>query len=70
MLESWGAQAGEPDALVCQLSKGLEVGFVGFLIAGQFVSVAYYPFMWIQLALMVKLNPRIVHVRAPYSDNL
>ncbi|KZY61022.1 hypothetical protein A3742_02250 [Oleiphilus sp. HI0071] len=26
------------------------VSFVGFLIAGQFVSVVYYPFMWIHLA--------------------
>ena len=38
------------------LSKGVEVGFLGFLVAGQFVSVVYYPFMWIQLALMVSLR--------------
>ena len=35
------------------MSKGLDIGFIGFLIAGQFVSVVYYPFMWIYLALVV-----------------
>jgi hypothetical protein len=25
----------------------------GFLIAGQFVTVTYYPFFWINLAMMV-----------------
>jgi O-antigen ligase len=39
----------------CQLSRGLSVGFLGFLIAGQFVSVVYYPFMWIQLGFVVSL---------------
>ncbi len=38
------------------LSIGLNVGFIGFLIAGQFVSVAYYPFMWINLAFCVALR--------------
>lgn len=38
-----------------QISRGLEAGFIGFLVAGQFVTVAYYPFMWIQLALMTSL---------------
>tara|TARA_B110000908_G_scaffold112398_1_gene131805 strand:- start:4928 stop:6211 length:1284 start_codon:yes stop_codon:yes gene_type:complete len=37
------------------ISKGLSVGFIGFLVAGQFVTVGYYPFMWIQLALIVAL---------------
>ncbi len=38
------------------LSQGLSLGFIGFLIAGQFVSVVYYPFMWITLALSVCLS--------------
>jgi O-antigen ligase len=35
------------------LVSGLNVGTVAFLIAGQFVSVAYYPFIWMNLALSV-----------------
>jgi putative inorganic carbon (HCO3(-)) transporter len=51
-----GKDTGDPDSALCKLSMGLEVGFIGFLVAGQFVSVVYYPFMWIQLALMVCLR--------------
>ncbi|MEM6818395.1 MAG: O-antigen ligase family protein [Pseudomonadota bacterium] len=32
-------------------AKGLMLGFVGFLVGGQFVSIVYYPFMWMHLAL-------------------
>jgi O-antigen ligase len=38
------------------LSKGFDTAFIGFLIAGQFVTVGYYPFMWIHLALVVCLR--------------
>jgi putative inorganic carbon (HCO3(-)) transporter len=38
------------------LSKGLDAGLWGFFIAGQFVTVGYYPFMWINLALAVSLK--------------
>lgn len=38
------------------VSKGMDIGFLGFLIAGQFVSVVYYPFMWIHIAMCVGLK--------------
>ena len=38
------------------MAIGLNVGLVGFFIAGQFVSVVYYPFFWISLALSVALG--------------
>jgi O-antigen ligase len=38
------------------LAKGLVIALWGFLIAGQFVTVSYYPFFWINLALMVALG--------------
>ncbi len=38
------------------LSGGFDAAFCGFLIAGQFVTVGYYPFMWINLALVVALR--------------
>jgi putative inorganic carbon (HCO3(-)) transporter len=34
------------------ISHGYDAAFIGFLIAGQFVTIGYYPFMWIQLALI------------------
>lgn len=43
------------------MSLGLDIGFCGFLLAGQFVSVVYYPFMWIHLALVVALRNVVLH---------
>lgn len=34
------------------IAKGLGIGVLGFVLAGQFVTVAYYPFLWIHLALI------------------
>ena len=33
--------------------KGIKLGVVGFTIAGQFVTVAYYPFLWYAVAMQV-----------------
>lgn len=38
------------------LARGLLVAFWGFLIAGQFVTITYYPFFWMNLALTVALR--------------
>lgn len=32
------------------------LSLLGFVVAGQFVTVTYYPFLWIHLALIVALN--------------
>lgn len=37
------------------VAKGLAVATLGFVIAGQFNTVTYYPFLWINLALTVSL---------------
>ena len=49
------ADQGRRDDWRVPMSKGLAVGFLGFLIAGQFVSIVYYPYMWIHLALCCAL---------------
>jgi putative inorganic carbon (hco3(-)) transporter len=38
------------------IAAGLGMGVFGFLIAGQFVTVGYYPFLWIHLALIACLE--------------
>jgi hypothetical protein len=38
------------------MAKGLNIAMWGFIIAGQFVTVAYYPFPWVNLALTVALG--------------
>jgi len=34
---------------------GLDAGLIGYLVAGFFVTVFYYPFFWIQIAMIVAL---------------
>ena len=38
------------------LAYGLDAGLIGFLVAGSFVTVLYYPFFWFQIAMIVMLN--------------
>lgn len=38
------------------ISFGLDAGLVGFIVAGAFVTVLYYPFFWIQIAMIAMLN--------------
>jgi O-antigen ligase len=38
------------------LTYGLDAGLVGYLVAGTFVTVLYYPFFWIQISIIVALN--------------
>jgi putative inorganic carbon (HCO3(-)) transporter len=42
-------------AFAASVARGLTTATLGFVIAGQFVTVAYYPFLWINLALTVSL---------------
>lgn len=35
------------------VAAGLGYGILGFLMAGQFVTVSYYPFLWVHLAFIV-----------------
>ena len=43
-------------AFLTQLSLGLDAALMGYLISAQFVTVLYYPYLWIDLALVVALH--------------
>lgn len=36
--------------------RGLKIGIIGFVLAGQFVTITYYPFLWIAIALQDSLK--------------
>ncbi len=38
------------------IASGLGYGIFGFVIAGQFVTVTYYPFFWVHLAFLVSFR--------------
>lgn len=59
------------------IMRGLRMGTLGFLIAGQFVTVTYYPFLWMNLALQCAISvacqskpvlPRMNQRRAAIED--
>jgi putative inorganic carbon (hco3(-)) transporter len=45
------------------LAFGLDLGMVGFLTSGTFLSVLYYPHLWILLGLSVALNKCCLNAR-------
>ncbi len=47
-------QDGEPHLKA--IAVGCGYGIFGFLVAGQFVTVSYYPFLWIHLAFIAALE--------------
>jgi O-antigen ligase len=38
------------------LARALNVSLVGYLVAGFFVTVLFYPYFWVNLAMTVSLN--------------
>jgi O-antigen ligase len=55
--------AQQPDAqFLNELALGLDAGMIGYLVSAQFVTVLYYPYLWIDLALVVALH-NTVHRR-------
>lgn len=47
---------GFENKLYYNLSYSLDAGLIGYLVAGCFVTVLYYPFFWIQIAMVVMLH--------------
>lgn len=43
-------------SLTSAIAAGFGYGLMGYTLAGQFVTVAYYPFLWIGLAFLVALS--------------
>lgn len=41
---------------IYNMAMGLDYALVGFLVAGFFVSVLYYPYFWVNMAMTVSLN--------------
>lgn len=49
MLRAGAAARGRGDPFVENITKGMNLALIGYVIAGQFVTVAYYPYLWIHL---------------------
>jgi putative inorganic carbon (HCO3(-)) transporter len=49
-------QLGEQGRFLREISYGLDAGVIGFIVAGFFMAVAFYPFAWVQLGLAGALH--------------
>jgi len=54
-------------AFLRQIALGLDAGMIGYLVSAQFVTVLYYPYLWIGIALAVALH-NVVGLRADPKD--
>lgn len=52
------------------MAHGLDAGLLGYLVAGFFVTVLYYPFFWVQMAITVALFSVTSKLDAENSDML
>jgi len=57
----------EKGVFMNRMAHGLDGALVGFLVSGFFVTVLYYPFFWINLAMTVGLNNAAVKTFAEGS---
>ncbi len=55
-VQAIGNDKGQRQTFDQAAARGLSIAAWGFVIAGQFVSVTYYPFIWINLALTIALR--------------
>jgi putative inorganic carbon (hco3(-)) transporter len=46
---------------LASMASGLDGALVGFLVTGYFITVLYYPFFWINLAMTVALHCSTLH---------
>lgn len=55
----------EGDVIMRHIATGMGIGVLGFAVAGQFVTVGYYPFIWIHLAFVVVIRNVTVDRKLP-----
>jgi len=61
--------AGRQNWEVC-LASGLQLAMIGYLVSGAFVSVFWYPHIWILSGLAMGLNTATAALEAPANSNL
>jgi putative inorganic carbon (HCO3(-)) transporter len=50
-----GPRSAAPDRLLWALAYGLDGALIGFMVSGSFVSVLYYPYLWMNTAMVMAL---------------
>lgn len=55
-VESRALAKNDENKIFASLTYGLDAGLIGYLVAGSFVTVLYYPYFWIQISMIAALN--------------
>ena len=63
-----GRHSANPDRMLWSLSHGLDGAMIGFLSSGFFVTVLFYPYYWMNLALALALS-RVIEGRSNPKRN-
>lgn len=56
IMRSLSKDKNEQLSMEVSLASGFNYSLIGFLVAGQFVTVGYYPFLWIHVAMVICLQ--------------
>lgn len=59
-----------PDRLLWSLAHGLDGSLIGFAVSGSFVSVLYYPYLWMNTAMVMALCRVALHGRKTQAKGL
>ena len=54
----------ERGKFMSSMAHGLDAALIGYLVSGFFVTVLYYPYFWINLAMTVALHNAAKHTVA------
>jgi O-antigen ligase len=54
---------GHEGRYVKAFSHALDISMVGFVVAGTFTAILYYPFVFMNLALIISLREIVTHLR-------
>ena len=61
------APLGERGRFISASAQGLDAALIGYLVSGFFVTVLYYPFFWVNLAMTVALHRAAGRLRAEHG---
>ena len=49
----------QSDSFSAAISRGLDAGTIGLVVSASFVTVLYYPYVWIQVAFVAALHAAV-----------
>lgn len=58
----------QDNCFISYMTHGLDGALLGYIVSGFFVTVLYYPFFWINMALVVSINNIVINNQVIYES--